>query len=68
MIDNIALQVWKGTTQIGCAEKYCTPVRDPKGEWAWVSFSPRSSTHAGFAHSISPIGRLLLRLRVPRGR
>ena len=37
MADNLALQVWKGTTQIGCAEKYCTPVRDPYGQWAWVS-------------------------------
>ncbi|GAA5973097.1 hypothetical protein JCM8115_002582, partial [Rhodotorula mucilaginosa] len=30
--------VWKGTTQIGCAEKYCTPVRDPYGQWAWDGF------------------------------
>jgi hypothetical protein len=68
MADNLALQVWKGTTQIGCAEKYCTPVRDPYGQWAWVSLlSSLIVLPHGPAHSFPPTGRLLLRLRIPRG-
>lgn len=48
MTDNVALQVWKGTTEVGCAQTYCTPVRDGNGEWAWVScFSSRLSTCMG---------------------
>ncbi|GAA5865446.1 hypothetical protein JCM3774_005639 [Rhodotorula dairenensis] len=30
--------VWKGTTQVGCAQSYCAPLRDPNGAWSWDGF------------------------------